>query len=281
LEAALSQRAADNQNQQIDINRQIAADAETGQHQFVADQQELNRQATTANVLANKSVNNDKYQEGIFNEAVAQAQFLPADPAALMRYYPMLSPDRISRLAVIAAGQQKAIVGQQSAADAPTVEAATRGADLARAGNLYNRLLADNNNAVPSATSNPTVPLHPWYNPLRYGRNLATWFGADLPTAPENIIQPSQHAIDRAALLQSTLAPQITPAAVAGKNSEVLIDGATGKLVPAFAMPASAVPQSTAAPVDVLRAQAVAAISAGKDPVMVRDRFKKLTGLDL
>lgn len=283
IQNALQQQNQDNNLQEQDISRQSGLDTLGETQDFQANQNDLDRASRSADVVANKTVNSDAQQERILNEASGVAAWLPTDPVALARLYPMLTPDRIQRLSVIAGAATKQASLVQTAKDAPQVAAATQGQTIADAANRYQRILADQN----AIKASPTDAATSWYNPMGWGQP------AGIPA--DNIVQPSNFATARLAALSKSLQPAI--AAAGTKDSLIQTDPVTGQLVPAYQMPATATnrvptivssnpvaqPNVTATGGDpaVLRVQALNAIKMGKDPAAVAKRFKDLTGQDL
>lgn len=226
FEAMLRQR-------QIDANAQHQdyVDAQSGQdtqarRDFLAQQNELDRQSHLADVVANKAGNAEAAQDKIYNEAVNMAAWLPTDPAALSKYYPSLSPDRIHRLALFATAAKGDQAQATAEKNAPQVDAAKKGAELADAGNFYQKII-DEENAI---TKNPTD------KGLNFGL-LTGHISRGVPASA--VVQPSDHARALMTSLASSLAPQLNDAG--GKNSMIVVNP-RGSYQPAYDYPPGTAP---------------------------------------
>jgi len=214
----LTQREADAQAQRYaDSEASRAQDQQTA-YDFNASEAQKNRDAQFALYGSRGGAKS-------FDDMMKMIDYAPSDPDELAVFTRgMMTGDAAKyqimvqqRDKMIAANKQQQ-VDKQTAIDAPQNQAATEGAVLAGAGNLYNRATAD----TAAIAASPTQVAH-WYNPR--------WSAA---IQPENIIQPSDHAKALMATLRSGLAPQITPGAIAAKDSTLQVNPVTGNLEPRY-----------------------------------------------
>jgi hypothetical protein len=215
------------------ILRQQQADAEA---QRFADENAATTSATgTANAFTaseNQKARDAQFalygnKGGVksFEDMIRVIDYAPSDPKQLAIFTQGMAPGDAAKYQIMVQQRDKMIaankqqqVDKQTAIDAPQNQAATEGAVLAGAGNLYNRATAD----TAAIAASPTQVAH-WYNPR--------WSAA---IQPENIIQPSDHAKALMATLRSGLAPQITPGAIAAKDSTLQVNPVTGNLEPRY-----------------------------------------------
>lgn len=214
VEYTLRQRAADADAQRFADQVTSRGQDRQDQYSFAAQQGALNRAAYSTSKSDAAAIAADNHQEAVYNEATKLAANGQLTGDALETYRKILTPERFTRLTAVVSGTNKLITAAQTEADAPQNQAATEGATLARAGNLYNRAAT----ATAAIEAKPTSAAH-WWNP-RWSANIQ----------PDNIIQPTEHAKALMATLKRTLAPQITPAAIAAKDSTLQVNPVTGNL---------------------------------------------------
>jgi len=228
---AAQARAVENilRQRQADAEAQRFADQEAGRSQDQQTAYDFRANQAALDRTAQFSPYGSRGGNQKFDELVKQIDWLPSDPKQLAAFAPGLPPDQFNQLQLmvqrrdkmIAANQQQQ-ADKQAVIDAPQNKAATEGAALADAGNLYNRAAAD----TAAIAKNPITPARAWYNPAGWAQP------AGIPS--DNIIQPSDHANALMATRDRTLAPQITPGAIAAKDSTIQVNPVTGNIEPRY-----------------------------------------------